>query len=90
MQALQPLIQNESDMTQAADLVIVGLGAAGAAAAIEAAKLGLEVLVIERASACGSSGEPTFFLRGGLLWIPHGGRRRRAMRKASRPSVAIY
>jgi succinate dehydrogenase/fumarate reductase flavoprotein subunit len=38
-----------------ADLIIVGLGAAGAAAAIDAANAGLDVLVIERASGGGGS-----------------------------------
>jgi 3-oxo-5alpha-steroid 4-dehydrogenase len=40
---------------QTADIIIVGLGAAGASAAIEARALGADVLVLERASAGGGS-----------------------------------
>ncbi len=38
-----------------ADIIIIGLGAAGASAAIEARELGADVLVLERASAGGGS-----------------------------------
>jgi succinate dehydrogenase/fumarate reductase flavoprotein subunit len=51
-----------------ADLIIVGLGAAGAAAAIDAARAGLDVLVIERASGGGGSTAAS----GGYLYLGGG------------------
>lgn len=53
-----------------ADLVIVGLGAAGAAAAIEGRAAGLDVLVIERASGGGGSTAAS----GGYLYLGGGTR----------------
>ena len=40
-----------------ADIIVIGLGAAGASAAIEAHHAGAKVLVLERASAGGGSTE---------------------------------
>jgi succinate dehydrogenase/fumarate reductase flavoprotein subunit len=51
-----------------ADVVIVGLGVAGGAAAIEAARAGAEVLVLERAAAGGGATE----LSGGLIYFGGG------------------
>jgi len=51
-----------------ADVVIVGLGGAGASAAIEAAKAGAEVLALEVASAGGGSTA----LSGGLIYLGGG------------------
>jgi 3-oxo-5alpha-steroid 4-dehydrogenase len=52
----------------AADVVVVGLGCAGACAAIEAARSGAEVLVLERAGGGGG----TSALSGGLLYLGGG------------------
>lgn len=46
---------SENPASSKADLIVVGLGAAGASAAIEAANAGLDVLVLERASGGGGS-----------------------------------
>jgi 3-oxo-5alpha-steroid 4-dehydrogenase len=51
-----------------ADVVVVGLGCAGAAAAIEAARAGATTLVLERASAGGG----TSALSGGVLYLGGG------------------
>jgi len=55
MQALPPIAAAGLSFADSADLVIVGLGAAGASAAIDGAKAGMDVLVLERASAGGGS-----------------------------------
>lgn len=51
-----------------ADVVVVGFGAAGACAAIEARELGADVIVLERAGAGGG----TSALSGGLLYLGGG------------------
>ncbi len=51
-----------------ADVIVVGLGCAGAAAAIEAARAGAEVLAIERASAGGG----TSSMSGGVIYLGGG------------------
>lgn len=51
-----------------ADLIVVGLGAAGASATIDAARAGLDVLVIERASGGGGSTAAS----GGYLYLGGG------------------
>ena len=56
------------DWTNSADVVIVGLGAAGVCAAIEARSVGAEVLVIERASGGGG----TTALAAGHLYLGGG------------------
>ncbi|MBP8926590.1 MAG: FAD-dependent oxidoreductase [Pseudomonadales bacterium] len=58
----------ELDYFDTADVVIVGLGAAGASAAIEAAAAGCDVLVLEAASAGGG----TTALAGGLIYMGGG------------------
>ena len=55
MQSITPLSAQGVTFSDTADLIIVGLGAAGAAAAIEGARAGLDVLVLERASGGGGS-----------------------------------
>ena len=50
------------------DVLVVGLGAAGAAAALEASRAGAETLVIERAAAGGG----TSSMSGGLLYLGGG------------------
>jgi 3-oxo-5alpha-steroid 4-dehydrogenase len=68
MEAFQPVPAGQADFIDSADLVIVGLGAAGASAAIDAAESGLDVLVIERASGGGGSTEAS----GGYIYIGGG------------------
>jgi len=51
-----------------ADVVIIGAGAAGASAAIEARKLGASVLMLERATDCGGSTA----LSGGIMYFGGG------------------
>jgi succinate dehydrogenase/fumarate reductase flavoprotein subunit len=53
---------------QAVDVIVVGLGAAGAAAALEAARAGAETLVLERAG----SGGGTSAMSGGVLYLGGG------------------
>ena len=55
MEVFEPVAAANATFTQEADLVIVGLGAAGASAAIEARTKGIDVLVVERASGGGGS-----------------------------------
>ena len=55
MQSITPLSAQGVTFSDTADLIIVGLGAAGASAAIEGARAGLDVLVLERASGGGGS-----------------------------------
>jgi succinate dehydrogenase/fumarate reductase flavoprotein subunit len=57
-----------------AEVVVVGLGCAGAAAAIEAARAGARTLVLERASGGGG----TSALSGGVLYLGGGTRLQRA------------
>jgi succinate dehydrogenase/fumarate reductase flavoprotein subunit len=55
---------------EAADIVVIGLGAAGASAAIEARRAGADVLVLERASSGGGS---TIY-SGGFIYLGGGTR----------------
>jgi len=55
MESFPPVPHARAEFSDTAGFVIVGLGAAGAAAAIDARKAGLDVLVIERASGGGGS-----------------------------------
>lgn len=68
MEVFQPVSVAEASFSQEADLVIVGLGAAGASAAIEARARGLDALVIERASGGGGSTAAS----GGYIYIGGG------------------
>jgi len=56
------------------DVLVMGTGAAGMACAITAQRLGLRVLVVEKAAAIGG----TTALSGGWLWIPCSAHARRA------------
>jgi succinate dehydrogenase/fumarate reductase flavoprotein subunit len=49
-----------------ADVVVVGTGAAGSTAALRAASLGAEVVVLEKAAITGG----TTGRSGGVLWVP--------------------
>lgn len=61
--------ENEvANWERSADVVIVGLGGAGACAALEASRLGAEVLVLERAAGGGG----TTALSGGLIYCGGG------------------
>ena len=55
MKAITPLAANSVTFAAATDFLVIGLGAAGAAAAIDAAHAGLDVMVLERASGGGGS-----------------------------------
>jgi 3-oxo-5alpha-steroid 4-dehydrogenase len=55
MQTVSPISSEGVSFTDTADLIVVGLGAAGASAAIEGSRAGLDVLVLERASGGGGS-----------------------------------
>jgi succinate dehydrogenase/fumarate reductase flavoprotein subunit len=68
MTPFEPIAAADAMFTLEADFVIVGLGAAGACAAIEARALGLDVLVIERASGGGGSTAAS----GGYIYIGGG------------------
>jgi succinate dehydrogenase/fumarate reductase flavoprotein subunit len=61
-------MRNGTSESLSADLIVVGLGAAGAAAAIDAAAAGLDVLVIERTSGGGGSTAAS----GGYLYLGGG------------------
>jgi 3-oxo-5alpha-steroid 4-dehydrogenase len=61
-------VSNVDVWDQSADVVVVGLGVAGACAALEAHRAGVDVLVVERASGGGgasATSEGTFYLGGG-------------------------
>ncbi|MBV6416028.1 MAG: hypothetical protein CMLOHMNK_00555 [Steroidobacteraceae bacterium] len=60
------------DWEFAADVIVVGLGAAGAAAAIEAADHGASVLVLDRLNGGGASA-----LSGGVIYAGGGTRQQR-------------
>lgn len=55
-----------SDTTTSCDLLVIGSGAGGLAAAVTAAELGLEVIVVEKEPLFGG----TTAWSGGWLWIP--------------------
>ncbi|MGH1505152.1 MAG: FAD-dependent oxidoreductase [Acidimicrobiales bacterium] len=68
MEIAAPLAAAEVDWTAEADVIVLGLGAAGVAAALEAHGAGAEVLVVERAGAGGGASgasEGIFYLGGG-------------------------
>jgi 3-oxosteroid 1-dehydrogenase len=56
-------------MAQAYDVIVVGSGSAGMAAALRASDLGLEVLVVEKTHKYGGTSATS----GGVLWIPNHG-----------------
>jgi succinate dehydrogenase/fumarate reductase flavoprotein subunit len=60
--------KNVSDFDESVDVLVVGLGAAGAAATLEAAASGAETLVIERAGGGGG----TSAMSGGVLYLGGG------------------
>jgi 3-oxo-5alpha-steroid 4-dehydrogenase len=69
--ALRGLVRPLADgarFDETVDVLVVGLGAAGAAAALEAAAAGAETLVLERASAGGG----TSAMSGGVLYLGGG------------------
>src|SRR5271155_1991339 len=71
MTELEPLrLADGLAFDEETDVLIVGLGAAGASAAIEAREAGAEVLVLERASAGGGSTQYS----GGFLYLGGGTR----------------
>ena len=79
----------ELDYFDTADVVIVGLGAAGASAAIEAAAAGCDVLVLEVASAGGGTTALAGFAANQIAGMttqrgtghPHAGHRQRPERR---------
>ncbi|RJF91241.1 FAD-dependent oxidoreductase [Sphingomonas cavernae] len=56
-------------MSDIFDVVVIGSGAAGAAAALRAAELGLSVLIVEKAHKFGGTSATS----GGVMWIPNHG-----------------
>ncbi len=61
-------LHDVAEWDRAADVVVVGLGVAGACAALEAHRAGVKVLVVERASGGGGASETSegiFYLGGG-------------------------
>lgn len=64
----QPVAASDVEWGRSVDVIIVGLGAAGACAALEAQRAGADVLVLERASGGGgasAASEGIFYLGGG-------------------------
>ncbi len=55
------------DFDQAVDVVVIGTGAGGMAAAVTARKLGLDVLLLEKEALYGG----TTARSGGVLWVPN-------------------
>jgi len=75
MKDLQPVRLNDGmSFADTADVLIIGLGAAGASAAIESRGAGADVLVLERASGGGGSTQYS----GGFLYLGGGTRPQRA------------
>src|SRR5690625_2050040 len=66
-------IMSQSQSTETYDVIIVGFGAAGAAAAIEAADNGAKVLVLDRAYGGGASA-----LSGGVIYAGGGTEQQKA------------
>jgi succinate dehydrogenase/fumarate reductase flavoprotein subunit len=58
---------NEQGFDQVVDVVVVGTGAGGMAAAVAAKKMGLEVLILEKEPLYGG----TTARSGGVLWVPN-------------------
>lgn len=56
-------------MADTFDVVVIGSGAAGAAAALRAAELGLSVVIVEKAHKFGGTSATS----GGVMWIPNHG-----------------
>ena len=72
--------------TDACDLLVIGAGAGGMAAAVAARKHGLDVLLIEKAAAVGG----TTALSGGYLWLPDNPVSRAAGVRDSREAARAY
>lgn len=73
-----------SDVT--CDVLVMGAGAAGMACAITAKRLGLDVILIDKAESFGG----TTALSGGWLWIPCSGHAQRAGVQDSLDAVRTY
>lgn len=74
MTPVEPVPATAVAFQDEADLIVVGLGAAGASAAIEARSLGLDVMVVERASGGGGSTAAS----GGYIYLGGGTEAQRA------------
>lgn len=59
-------MENSSEMPASPDLIVLGSGAAGLAAAVTAARHGLKVLVLEKDDRFGGASA----ISGGTIWIP--------------------
>jgi len=69
-----PLSSHDVAFDDVADLIVVGMGAAGASAALEAREAGADVLVIERTSGGGGSSA----MAGGYVYLGGGTRVQKA------------
>ncbi len=78
---VRPIPESEITAWDAdADVVIAGYGVAGAAAAIEAARAGAEVLVLERSGGWGGAAS----MAGGFIYLAVGRRCRRPVDSTTR------
>lgn len=79
-------MQGQDDRPASADLIVLGSGAAGLAAAVTAARHGLKVLVVEKEDRFGGASA----ISGGTIWIPGNRQAVDAQLDASLNSARVY